>query len=36
MEQGFFDLDRHLICRVRDIFKRNPSAALADWRQLAV
>ena len=29
-----FSLDRHL--RRRDIFKKNRSAALAEWRQLAV
>jgi len=28
------DQDRHLNCR--DIFKQNRSAALAEWRQLAV
>ncbi len=28
-----FNLDRHLNCR--DIFNRNRSAALAEWRQLA-
>jgi putative transposase len=28
-----FHQDRHLTHR--DIFKRNPSVALADWRQLA-
>ena len=28
-----FNLDRHLDCR--DIFKKNRSVALAEWRQLA-
>ncbi len=28
-----FNLDRHLNCR--DIYKKNRSAALAEWRQLA-